>query len=125
MNYLAILVAAVAAFVASAIWYMLFAKQRAALSPAAGAGRPRPLQALAELVRSIVLTSVVSYLMSRMGITTMGSAYYLALALWIGFPVILLTGSAMYEKVPWKLAAIHAGDWLIKLLLMASILALW
>jgi hypothetical protein len=31
----------------------------------------------------------------------------------------------MYEKVPLALAAIHAGDWLIKLLVMAALIGLW
>jgi len=29
--------------------------------------------------------------------------------LWIGFPVIILTGSVLWENIPWKLAAIHAA----------------
>jgi hypothetical protein len=37
----------------------------------------------------------------------------LALATWIAFPVVLLTGSVHWENVPWRLAAIHTGDWLI------------
>jgi hypothetical protein len=27
----------------------------------------------------------------------------------------------MWENVPWRLAALHAGDWLVKLLLVAVI----
>ena len=49
----------------------------------------------------------------------------LALALWIGFPVVLLTGSVIHEKVPPMLAAIHAGDWLLKLLVITTAVALW
>ena len=30
-----------------------------------------------------------------------------------------------HEKVPWQLAAIHAGDWLLKLLTVAAIVAAW
>ncbi len=45
--------------------------------------------------------------------------------MWLGFPVILLSGSVIYEKVPWKLAASHAGDWLRKLLLIAIVVSLW
>lgn len=39
--------------------------------------------------------------------------------LWAAFPVVLLTGSMIWERVPWQTAAIHAGDWLLKLLLVA------
>ena len=34
-------------------------------------------------------------------------------------------GRVVWDNVPWKLAAIHAGDWLVKLPLMAVILAVW
>ena len=40
-------------------------------------------------------------------------------------PVILLLGSVVHEKVPWRLAALHAGDWLVKLLLIAVIVGIW
>ena len=44
---------------------------------------------------------------------------------WVGFPVILLLGSVVHEKVPWRLAVLHAGDWLVKLLLIAVIVGVW
>lgn len=31
----------------------------------------------------------------------------------------------VWDNVSWKLAAIHAGDWLVKLPLMAVILGVW
>ncbi len=49
----------------------------------------------------------------------------IVILLWIGFPVVLLSGSVLWEDVPARLAAIHAGDWLIKLLLIGAILAAW
>lgn len=49
----------------------------------------------------------------------------MALLLWVGFPVVLLTGSMLHEGVPWQLAALHGGDWLIKLVVIAVILGLW
>jgi Protein of unknown function (DUF1761) len=52
-------------------------------------------------------------------------AVRLGLALWIGFPVVLWTGAVTWERVPPKLAAIHAGDWLLKLLVIAAIVSVW
>jgi len=49
----------------------------------------------------------------------------LGLALWVGFPTVILAGSVFHEKVPPTLAAIHAGDWLLKLLAIAGIVAVW
>ena len=47
------------------------------------------------------------------------------MATWVGFPVVLLAGSVLSENVPWRLAAIHAGDWLVKLLLVSCIVSFW
>ena len=49
----------------------------------------------------------------------------LGLALWIGFPFVLWAGAMLHESTPWRLAAIHAGDWLVKLLLIAVIVTAW
>jgi hypothetical protein len=44
--------------------------------------------------------------------------------LWLGFPVVLWTGAVIWEKVPLKLAAIHSGDWLLKLIIVSVIVSL-
>ena len=54
---------------------------------------------------------MVAGLTSVLGITDLGGAVQMSLALWIGFPVMLLIGSGIWEKVPPMLAAIHAGHW--------------
>ncbi|SRR6266852_4914980 len=127
INYWAIVVAAVAAFLLSTLWYIGFAKQRAELSQTVTADvrKPQPIKMALEIARNIVLASVLAYLVARLGVTGWPAAIKFAGLLWIGFPVLLLTGSVMWENVPWKLAAIHAGDWLLKLLLMAIVLSRW
>lgn len=126
INYLAVVVAAVAAFVAASAWYIMFSKQRAKLSNAAASQtRPSAWKMVVELARTLILVVVLAGLAAQIGIADGTSAMRLAFALWIGFPVILLSGSVMYENVPWKLAAIHAGDWLVKLLIIAVILGVW
>ena len=42
-----------------------------------------------------------------------------------GFPLVLWTGAILWEKTPWKLAALHGGDWLFKLLLIGAIVGVW
>lgn len=49
----------------------------------------------------------------------------LGLALWIGFPLVLWTGAIIWESTSAKLAALHAGDWLAKLLVVAVIVGVW
>ncbi len=131
INYLAAVVAALAALLASMLWYILFAKQRRESSRQETTSspddmrRPRPGKMLIELVRNLVLALVLAYLVLNLSITNLSGALFFGMVAWVGFPLILLTGSALWENVPWKLAAIHAGDWLVKLLLMTAILGAW
>lgn len=123
LNYLAIAIAAVAVFVLSTVYYMGFTDRLKRLSAAYADADSRPAawRLAMEFLRSFVVGTVVAGLVSLVGITDLAGAVQLALALWIGFPVVLLTGSVIWEKVPPMLAAIHAGDWLLKLLVIAVI----
>jgi len=127
INLAAIGVAAVAAFIVSTIWYMEFERQRRELSGVAAADmkRPPPLKMLGELIRSILLAYVLAYVVIHSGAVGVSGALRIGLVLWVGFPLVLLTGSIMWEGVPWKLAAIHAGDWLAKILVLILNVDLW
>jgi hypothetical protein len=125
VNILAVVVAAVAAFLASGAWYAVFGNQLKALSTGVEVSRPPALQAAVELLRNLVVAAVVAGLVASLELDNWTGAVLLGLALWIAFPVVLLAGSVFHENVPWRLAAIHAGDWLVKLLVIAVIVGLW
>jgi len=78
-----------------------------------------------ELVRCIVLAFIIAHFIAALGISNWFIAGHIGLLLWIGFPVVLLTGSVLWENVPVKVAAIHAGDWLVKLLVIPIIVSVW
>jgi hypothetical protein len=124
---LSVVVAAVAAFVLSSVWYMLFGGRLAKLSPAyaaAGARPSGPVVAL-ELLRSLVVAAVLATLADGIGADTWLEGAGLGLLAWVGFPLVLFSGSVLHERYPWPLAAIHLGDWLLKLLLVAAVVAAW
>jgi hypothetical protein len=127
LNFIALAVITVIAFIASSIWYspLLFGRQFLELSGATANPPPNALRALFELLRTFVLAYVFARLILRLSITDWKDALGMGLWLWIGFPLILLTGSMLWQNVPWQLAAIHSGDWLIKLLLIPVGLTLW
>lgn len=125
-NYLAITVAAVAAFVASGAWYAAFGGLLARLSDAyANAGPSAAATVPVELVRSFVVATVLAAVSAGIGVESWADAVLLALVVWAGFPLMILSGSVFHEKVPWRLAAVHAGDWLVKLAVIALIVGLW
>ncbi|MGY1680838.1 DUF1761 domain-containing protein [Geodermatophilus sp. SYSU D01176] len=120
----AIGLATAAAVATSGGWYAAFSRRLARLDDAyaedtAAAGWIVPV----ELARSGTVAVTVSALAARTGVSRPGEAVRLGLALWVAFPVVLLTGSVVHEKVPWRLAAIHAGDWLAKLLLVSLVVS--
>ena len=127
LNWVAIAVAAVVMLVVSTLYYIVFTSQLKRLSAAyADAnGSPEPWKVAVELVRSFIVGTVVAGLVSLIGVPDISGAIQLGLALWIGFPVVLLTGSVIWEKVPPMLSAIHSGDWLLKLVIITVIVSLW
>jgi hypothetical protein len=130
MSWPAVAAAAILAFVASMAWYIAFAVQRAKLlgiAPDPGTARrpPPPMKVLVELARNAAFAIALSWLIGATGMTDLAGAVRLALLLWLAFPVLILAGSVMWENVPWRLALIHAGDWFVKLVLVAAVLAVW
>src|SRR5438477_9606828 len=128
-NYVAVAVATAAAFAFSAVWYTVFGKARMKLlgndeSATADMSKVRTAQKLFEIFRSLVVVLVVSHLLALAGIS--GWAEAAKLGAWLGiFPVMILLGATLWDKRPWKLSAIHGGDWLLKILLVAVILGVW
>src|SRR6266849_1240613 len=69
INYWAVVVAALAAFVASAAWYIVFGKELAKVSAAFAEGlqKPQPWKRLVVLVQSLVLALVLAYFIGLIG----------------------------------------------------------
>lgn len=126
MIALGIAAAAVAAFILSSVYYAAATplERRAVGEAALYRGRPQPWKVLTELLRTAVVASVFAWIAHRAGDLSVGRGIVLALMTCVGFPLVLLTGSVIWEKVHPVTAAMHAGDWLVKLLLIAVILGL-
>ena len=75
--------------------------------------------------RPSVLATVVAGLARRGEIEHWTGGLLLGVALWIAFPFVLWTGAMIWENTSPKLAAIHAGDWLVKLLVIGIIVSVW
>ena len=128
VNYVAVIVATVAAFVLGWLWYspLLFYKpwmRLRGLDPvAAMTGAKMPMGKLViELLRCFVLSYVIARFVALLGVSSWMGAVHFGFFVWLGFPVIILTGSVLWENIPWKVAAIHAGDWLVKMLVIPII----
>jgi Protein of unknown function (DUF1761) len=121
LDLLAVAIGTVAAFVSGATYYGVFGAQLAEVSDAGS--QPPPWKLGAEVARCLLVAAVVAGLAAQAAIDDWAGGVLLGLALWIGFPLVLWTGAIIHADTPWKLAAIHAGDWLAKLVLVAVIVS--
>ncbi len=131
VNLLAVILAAVVAFVMGGIWYspVLFGKpwmnlrgmnQADVSGTKMGGG-----EILAEFVRGLIVAVVLARFVVLLGVVNWVGGVYLGLTVWIGFQATSIVGSVIHENYPWKLYAIHTGDALVKTIVMALILSLW
>lgn len=123
VELLAVLAAAALAFVLSGAYYAALGDQLARVS--AADAQMSPWKIAVELARNLVLAAVVAGLAVRGDIDEWTGGLLLGLALWLAFPLVLWTGALIHENTPVRLAAIHAGDWLLKLLAVAVLVSVW
>src|SRR5260370_29661766 len=128
INYWAVVVAALAAFLMSSLYYspLLLGNVWIAVDPGSAAGTtPSIGRVLGEIVRTLVITVVVARLIALLGASDRKGAVMLALWLWFGFSGMMWVGAITWEGTPWQVAAIHSGDWLLKTILIAVIVGVW
>jgi len=120
---LAVAVATIAAFLLSGAWYALLPAQSppSVTAEASEAKAPSPPVVLGEIVRSAVVATVIAGLAAKLDAASIGEGAMLGLVLWVGFPAVLFAGSIIHERYPVRLAAVHLGDWLLKLVLIGAI----
>jgi len=116
MVYLGVAAAALAAFMFSFAFY--------ALVPAGPervpAPRPQVWQLGVEVVRNLLTATLVAGLMAAASWHGPATGALLGLALSV-LPLVLLTGSVLWEATPIRTAAVHALDWVLKLVLVGTI----
>jgi hypothetical protein len=131
INYLAVLVGAVAAWLAGAGWYMSFGKTwMAALGttpekmeePRAqpGAFLPFIYAFVAELVMAWVLAGLIGHLGS--GQVTLLNGIISGAFCWLGFVITSMLVNNSFARRDWRLMLIDGGHWLVVLLLIGAII---
>jgi hypothetical protein len=128
INYFAVIVAALAAFVGSSVWYVVFGKELAKVSPVFAelqAQKPAAWRMLAVFAGSLLLSFVVAYVIGLKEDVTWMGAVGIGCLLWLGLSAVQWVSSVVWEKVPLTMAGIHAGDWLMKLMVISAIVGAW
>jgi hypothetical protein len=126
ISWPAVVVSALAAFALSIAWYspLLFGDVWLRFRSASVDAAPSWKFAIAPL-RELVTAAVVAWLLARIRPTGLAGALALALLLWLGFYAVQLSGAVIWDSMPWQLGAVHAGDWLMKIVFMTLALSFW
>lgn len=111
MIALGIVIAAIAAFVISGVYYAI-----APDSPPSASVPQRSVGALVpvELLRNLAVAALVAGLLASADWDGPADGALVGLTLSV-LPVVLLAGSVFHEGVAVRRAALHAGDWFVKL----------
>jgi len=131
-NWLAIAVAAIAAFLIGGLWYspILFAKQwmLANLIPtdqmeAMKAAAPRAYAV--SVVCFFVMAFVMEVFINHLGLATLKGGIGVAFHCWIGFAATIGLTANMYSNKPIRAYFIDTGYQLVYMLAMGAILGAW
>lgn len=130
INYLAVVVAAIASFVVGGLWYgVLFGSvymELRGIDPAAMPDATPPVwEIVAEFIRCLVVAYVLARFIALTKVWGWMGMMQVGIWLWLGFQAMAIAGSVIHESYPWQLYAIHTGDALVKTLLIAVIIGTW
>ncbi len=117
-----IVLGGIGAFVIGGVYYGV-ASSETTSSPTAPQRSTRALVAV-ELARSLAVAAVVGWLLAGASWSGVLDGLVLGLSLSV-LPVVLLAGSVFHEGVPVRRAALHAGDWVLKLVAIGVIVGMF
>ncbi|CDX30608.1 conserved membrane hypothetical protein [Mesorhizobium sp. SOD10] len=125
VNWLAVVAAAVVAWLFGAAWYMSLSKpwlNAAKLDPATMQRSVVPfvISFIAELIMALVLTLVVGAITGGEPNAVAGLLF--GFVLWLGFIATTLAVNHRYEGFGWALTLIDAGHWLGVMLIIGAII---
>ena len=129
INHLAVVVAAVVAWLAGAAWYMtlgkswmaalgITAEQMAEAKQRPGANLPFLYALVAELIMAWMLAGIVGHL----GAPTLRSGVITGAFCWLGFVITTLVVNYTFGMRRWQLIVIDGGHWLLVLLIMGAVI---
>jgi len=136
INWLAVLVCVVFAMALGALWYgPLFGKQWMQMmgftmesmdaAKKKGMAKSYIFMAIGALVMVFVLDHNLTFGSAYLHITGVSAGLQAGFWNWLGFVAPTTVGMVLWEGKPWKLWCIVAGYYLVSLLVMGVILAVW
>ena len=129
VNYLAVLIAAIANYVIATIWYAaIFGKVWKKLTGITEM-KPAPMNIVLVFISSLILSYVLYHSIvfgdAYVKMTGIGGGLMGGFFGWLGYIAPVTLSTKLYEKKPWGLWLLDNAFWLISLLVMGTILSFW
>lgn len=129
LHHLPILVSAVILWLLGALWYspLLFAKPWIAIVGRKMGEKPKGVVhgMIASLIGDLLVAFILAHIIIWSGADDVLDGLHIGLIAWVGFVLGPLYPQHIYEGRPFKYFAINAGYWLIGLLGIGALLAVW
>lgn len=133
INYWAVLVSGVSAFVLGWVWYSpaLFGKAWIAgmgwsekqMQENKGGGMLKPFSLT--FLGSVIMAYVLAYVLAYTGTASLYEAMQVAAWLWLGFVVTTTSSSYLFERKPFSFYFINVSYHFVSLLVASAILFYW
>jgi hypothetical protein len=129
-NHWALLVSALILWFLGAIWYspVLFAKPWMAMlkiDPAKTNSKTMVPGMIASFIGDLLLSLVLAHMVLWSGADSYGWGALIGFIVWLGFFAAPNFPQGIYEGRPFKLFAINNGYWLVGLMIVGGLLAVW
>jgi hypothetical protein len=126
INYLAVVIAAVVGFVASAVWYKAFGTLwLMAQDRAPGDITPKPGPFVVAGVAQLLMSYMLAGLLAHLGDINVENGIIGAAFLWLGFVATTIAVNDSFQGSKVTLTLIDAGHWLVVLMLMGAVIGVF
>lgn len=128
VNWIAVLLSALAGYAIGAIWYMALANQwmeAAGLTPKSLRGvdgKRSPVPFIIAALANLVMATMLFGILVHVGDPTPRRGVMSAIFIWIGFVATTLSVNYAYQKKPLRLSLMDGGHWLVNLAAQGAIL---
>jgi Protein of unknown function (DUF1761) len=127
INYVALLVAALAKFVIGSVWFTALGRQwrKMAGIPEGGSMKGLPKAMVIDLIGNFVMAFVLVHAVHYAGAKSLGQGAAVGFFNWLGFIAVVTLTTSVYEGKPFKLFLFNNVYLAVSLATMGAILAVW
>ena len=128
INYIAIFVAAVASWIAGAVWYGVLGKRWMAALGWNPSEQPKSMPIgpmITSFVAELIMALMLAGLIRHFGAINVKNGAIIGAACWFGFVLTTIAVNNAFQKRSAMLTAIDSGHWLVVLVIQGIVLGLF